>query len=164
MKNRILAALTALALALGLSMVTASPAQAAFGGVTAANSISFYQWTGLGAQVEGDRWQTSYSNIINAGGCLNLAGTWANGTSRNDNTGSAMWKTTVSGYEQYAITVFNWSNCNAAGQFKVIGYLGSAGSQFSIDNLNDVTYSNPAGTTMKLYHTITSIGIRCVIC
>lgn len=139
-----------------------SPASAAFGGVCASNSFCLYQWTGLGAQVEGNRWQSSYNNIISGDGCLTLgSAAWANGTLVTDNSGSIMWKTTVGGYEQYAITVFNWQNCNASGPFKVIGYLGSAGSQYSLDNLNNYTYSN---STIKLYHTITSIGIRCVIC
>src|SRR6185503_16165326 len=77
---------------------------------------------------------------------------------------SLMWYTQSSGYTQYAITVFNWANCNTSGQWKVIGYLGAAGSTFNMDNLNNYTYQSPAGSTLKLYHTITSIGIRCVIC
>lgn len=143
-----------------------APAHAAFGGVCNGNAFCAYQWTGLGAQVANDRWQSSYTNIINNhGGCINLAGaTWDNGTAVNDNTGSLMWNTVDSGYDQYAITVFNWANCNTSGQWKVIGYLGGALSMYSLDNLNNYTYQSPPGTTMKLYHTITSIGIRCVIC
>jgi len=145
---------------------TATPAQAAFGGYCAADAFCAYQWTGLGAQVEGDRWQSTYFNFTVAhDGCINLAGaTWDNGTPVNDNTGSLMWYTQSSGYTQYAITVFNWANCNTSGQWKVIGYLGAAGSTFNMDNLNNYTYQSPAGSTLKLYHTITSIGIRCVIC
>lgn len=144
--------------------VAASPAHAAFGGVCSGDAFCLYQWTGLGAQVEGNRWQSSYYNITNNhGGCINLAGaTWANGTLVNDNSGSIMWKTQSSGYTQYAITVFNWTNCNTSGQWEVIGYLGSAGSQFSLDNLNNYDYSD-SGSSISLYHTITSIGIRRVL-
>jgi hypothetical protein len=159
MKTRILATLSALLLTLGLSLAGPAPAQAAFGGVCANNSFCLYQWTGLGAQVANNRWQSSYNNIIGGDGCLTLgSAAWANGTLVTDNSASIMWKTTVSGYENYAITVFNWQGCNAAGPFKVIGYLGSANTQYSLDNLNNYVYSN--ATQYKLYHTISSIGIR----
>lgn len=162
MKNRFLAALAAFVMALGVSLSGAAPAQAAFGGVCAGNSICLYQWTGLGAQVEGDRWQSSYNNIIsNHGGCLNLGNaTWDNGTLVRDNSGSLMWKTTVSGYQNYAITVFNWAGCNSSGPFRVIGYAGSAGSQYSLDHLGNYLYNNNNPTNTTLYHTISSIGIR----
>ena len=142
-----------------------APAQAAFGGVCSGNAFCLYQWTGLGAQVENDRWQSSYTNIINNhGGCINLAGaTWDNGTPVNDNSGSLMWKTVDSGYTQYAITVFNWTNCNTSGQWEVIGYLGGALTMYSLDNLHDYHYGD-SGSSIELYHTITSIGIRCVVC
>jgi hypothetical protein len=142
----------------------ANPAQAAFGGTCATNAFCLYQWTGLGAQVAGDRWQSSYTNIIvNHGGCLNLgSATWDNGTPVNDNTGSAMVNTGSNGgaYTQYAVTLFNWTNCNTSGQWKVIGYLGD-NTSYALDNFNNYLYNN---SSISLYHTVTSIGIRCVIC
>lgn len=154
--------ISALMLAAGFTVAT--PAQAAFGGLCSANSFCLYQWTGLGAQVENNRWQSSYGNFIgHSGGCIDLSGpTWANGTPVNNNSGSLMWRTTVGGWEQYAITVFNWANCNTAGQWEVIGYLGSAGSQFSYDNLSNYDYSD-SGSAITLYHTISSISIRRVL-
>lgn len=143
---------------------TPAPALAAFGGVCAGDSFCLYQWTGLGAQVEGNRWQTSYYNVINNhGGCINLgSAAWANGTLVNNNSGSIMWKTQSSGYTQYAITVFNWVNCNTDGQWEVIGYLGAAGTQYTLDNLTNYDYGD-SGSSLTLYHTITSIGIRRVL-
>lgn len=144
--------------------VSASPANAAFGGLCAADAFCLYQWTGLGAQVAGNRWQSSYDNfLLNHGGCINMAGaTWANGTPVDNNSGSIMWRTVSSGYTQYAITVFNWANCNTSGQWEVIGYLGSAGSQYSLDNLTHYDYSD-SGSSISLYHTISSVGIRRVL-
>jgi hypothetical protein len=141
------------------------PAQAAFGGICNGNAFCLYQWVGYGAQVEGNRWQSSYYNIVvNHGGCLNLgSATWANGTPVKNNSGSIMWKTVDSGWEQYAITVFNWDNCNTSGEWEVIGYAGGALSQYGLDNLTQYDYSD-SGSSMTLYHTINSIGIRCVIC
>lgn len=158
-------AFTALVVTLGMALgIGAAPAQAAFGGVCAGNAFCLYQWTGLGAQVEGNRWQTSYANLEGSGGCITLGSAkWANGTNVGNNSGSIMWKTTSGIWEQYAITVFNWDGCNTAGQWEVIGYAGSAGTQWSLDNLNNYAYSD-SGSSIKLYHTISSIGFRCVIC
>lgn len=154
--------LTTLAVMTGLSF--GAPAQAAFGGICNGNAFCLYQWVGYGAQVEGNRWQSSYYNItVNHGGCLNLGNAaWANGTLVKNNSGSIMWKTVDSGWEQYAITVFNWDNCNTSGEWEVIGYLGGALSQYGLDNLTNYDYSD-SGSGMTLYHTINSIGIRRVL-
>ena len=138
---------------------TATPAQAAFGGVCANNSICLYQWTGLGAQVAGNRWQSSFSNIIyNHNGCLNLAGaTWANGTLVNDNSGSLMYVVT-GGYSNYAIRIYDWVNCNFSGPSRNIGYAAD-NTTYAMDNLNDYLFSNNNPTGKSPYHNITSIGI-----
>lgn len=162
MRNRILGALSALFLALGLSLAGATPAHAAFGGVTADNSISLYQWTGLGAQVAGNRWQTSFSNVINNhGGCINIgAATWANGTPVADNSGSLMYKIgNTSTYHPYYVRVFNWANCNGGGGSKGLGYL-APNYQYSLDDLNSYFYTSPQIGPYKLFHTISSIEIR----
>jgi hypothetical protein len=161
MKNRIMAALAALALTAGLSLAGATPAHAAFGGVTADNSISLYQWTGLGAEVAGNRWQTSFNNVIAQGGCLNIGGaTWANGTKVADNSASLMYRVgNTSAYSAYTIRVFNWANCNGGGGSKYMGYL-AANTQYTLDNLNNYYYTEPQVGPHKLYHTITSVQVR----
>ncbi|MET0416530.1 MAG: hypothetical protein ABW022_10975 [Actinoplanes sp.] len=162
MKNRFLAALAALFIALGISVAPASPAQAAFGGVCADNAVCLYQWTGLGAEVAGNRWQSSFNNIINSGGCLNItnAAKWANGTYVSDNSASLMYRVgNTSTYHPYYITVFNWANCQTGGGSKGMGYL-APNTQYSLDNLNNYYYTFPQVGPHKLYHTITSIEIR----
>lgn len=163
MRNRIAAAAAAVLLALGLSLAGAAPAHAAFGGVTADNSISLYQWTGLGAQVEGNRWQTSFTNVINNhGGCINIApAKWANNTPVADNSASLMWRVGAStqAYSRFTIRVFNWANCNGGGGSKGMGYL-APGTQYSLDNLNNYYYPDPSVGPYKLYRTISSIQIR----
>jgi hypothetical protein len=138
----------------------ASPAQAAYGGTTAWNSFSLYQWTGLGAQYEGDRWQTSYQNVINNGGCLNVSGSWINGTAKNNNTASFMFRTSGSAYAGYTLRVYDWPNCNDNGFSRYISYLGGDGYQNITSNLNDWWYNDPYSGSIKLNRTISSIKIR----
>ena len=114
--------------------VVATPAQAAFGGNCATNSICLYQWTGFGAQVAGDRWQSSFNNIISQGGCLNVySAYWDNGTAINNNSGSLMYVVS-SGYANYAIRVYDWENCNASGPSRGIGYAAN-NTTYPMDNL-----------------------------
>jgi len=152
--------LVATLMSIGLSVgLGAAPANAAFGGVCANNSICLYQWTGLGAQVEGNRWQSSFNNIINYhNGCLNLgSATWANGTPVNDNAGSLMYVVT-SGYSNYAIRIYDWVNCNFSGPSRNIGYAAN-NTTYSMDNLNYYLFSNNNPNGYSPYHRITSIGI-----
>lgn len=171
MIKRFAAAIAASLLILAGSMTIGAPAQAAFGGTCAANSFCLYPWTGLGAPVAGDRWQSSISNIANhtdggVQGCLNLgSATWNNGTPVNDNAASAMVNMTSTGnhWAYYTLDTYNWANCNAAGQSGHLTYLPD-GHLEGWDNLNNEGYDLPAGTTMKMYHTITSIRVRCPSC
>lgn len=150
-----LAALFAAVLGAGAAV---SPAQAAYGGTCAANAICLYQGVGFWTQVAGDRWQSSFNNIINNGGCLNLGNAaWDNGTLVRDNSGSLMW-TATSGYSNYAIRVYDWVNCNFSGPSRNIGYAAN-NTTYNMDNLNEYLFSNNNPNGFPLYHRITSIGI-----
>ena len=157
-KHRIMAALAAIVVAVGLTVAPAAPARAAYGGTCATNAICLYQGVGLWTQVAGDRWQSSFNNIINNGGCLNLGNAaWDNGTLVRDNSGSLMY-VVGSGYSNYAIRVYDWVNCNFSGPSRNIGYAAN-NTTYTMDNLNNYLFSNNNPNGFPLYHRITSIGI-----
>lgn len=157
----------AVASILGALSFGVAPAQAAFGGACAGNSFCLYQWKDLDGPTAGSRWQSSYTNIYNhSGHCLNIpAATWANGDPVSDNSASAMLTTNANGgaWSGYSITMFNWTNCNSAGQWKVLDYLGDNTSD-AWNDLAAIKYQYPSGSTMTLYHTVTSILVECVSC
>lgn len=152
-------------LALAGVAVGGTPALAAFGGACSANAFCLYQWENLEGPTAGHRWQSSYQNFVNhSGGCINLTGaTWDNGDPVSDNSGSAMFTTGANGgyWAGYAITVYNWVNCNAAGQYRLLSYA-SDNTSGAWNGLNQLKYDYPPGTTMNLYHTITSIRFDCI--
>ena len=155
----VLAALAVSLLAVGAVTVQgATPAQAAAGGNCAANSFCLYQWTNYGALDAGDRWQTTFSNFYNHGNqCINISpATWDNGTPVADNSGSMQWNGS-STWSDYTITFYNWVNCNAAGAWGQTPYLSGAAGY---PDLSAFTYPSPAGTTIKPFHTITSVDIQ----
>lgn len=157
MRTRLVAALATALLAVGISLPGATPALAAAGGTCSANSFCLYQWVDFGAQVAGNRWQSSLNNIYShANHCLNLApATWSNGTPVNDNSGSLQWRVTQQLWVGHTIEVFNWVNCNPDGGF---GYWipSSATSSYSSSNLSDLTW---IGSSITLYHSVTSIAV-----
>lgn len=163
MIRRVLAAF-AVVISFALAGLTpAAPAQAVYAGTCATNSFCLYPWTGYGAPAAGDRWQTSYNNVINYhGGCINIgSATWDNGTPVADNSASLMFNTgSGSTYAGYYIRVFNWANCNGGGGSKGLGYAGSNGYIYQLSNLDSYYYTDPQVGPYKLYHTITSIQIR----
>lgn len=157
MRTRLLALLAIAVLAVGISLSGASPALAAAGGTCSQNSFCLYQWIDYGAQVSGDRWQSSLYNInIHPNHCLNLSpATWANGTPVNDNSGSLQWRVNQDVWVGHTILVYNWINCNQDGGF---GFwtVDSNPDAYSISNLSNITWVN---NNITLYHTITSIAV-----
>jgi len=157
MRTRLFALLATVLLASGISLSGATPALAAAGGTCSENSICLYQWTNFGAQVSGDRWQSSLYNInIHPGSCLNLApAAWDNGTPVNDNSGSLQWRINQDLWVGHTILVYNWVNCNNSGGFGFWS-VNSSSASYSNANLSSITWINSDST---LYHTITSIAV-----
>lgn len=145
----LLAALLTLA-----GLAVAAPAQAADAGNCSAESFCLYQWTDYKAQVTGDRWQTSFDNMLaHPNGCINLAGAvWDNGSPVADNTASMQWNSNAT-YRDYVITFYNWTNCNGAGAWGQTPFLtGPAG-------WTDLHFGYPSSPSISVYHTITSVQI-----
>ncbi|GIM97333.1 peptidase inhibitor family I36 protein [Paractinoplanes toevensis] len=157
MRTRLFALFATVLLGVGVSLSGAAPALAAAGGTCSANSFCLYQWTGFGAQVAGDRWQTSLSNIYNhPNHCLNIApATWDNGTAVADNSGSLQWRVNQDLWVGRTIEVFNWVNCNPGGGWG-FWFPESVGSSYSNSNLSTLKWVQ---TDITLYHTITSVAV-----
>lgn len=155
--RRIITGLLAMLTALTLGVtVGAAPAQAVYAGTCATNAICFYPWINFGGQASGDRWQSSFNNIVNYnGGCVNLYGaTWDNGQPVNNNSGSLMYVSS-SGYDDYVIRLYDWENCNGSGPNLLMAYAGTAETHKFAD-LRNLDFS---GTISPLYHRVTSIKI-----
>jgi hypothetical protein len=157
MRTRLFALLATVLLAAGVSLSGATPALAAAGGTCSPNSFCLYQWTGCGAQVAGDRWQSSLYNIYNhPNHCLNIPpATWDNGTPVADNSGSLQWRVNQDLWAGHTIVVYNWANCNQGGGW-AFWVPESSGSSYSNANLSSLTWIQ---TNITLYHTITSIAV-----
>lgn len=158
MRTRLFALFATVLMAVGIGLSGANPAQAAAGGTCAMNSFCLYQWTNYGAQVSGDRWQSSLNNIHNhPAHCLNLSpATWNNGTPVNDNSGSVQWRANAqTSYGQ--IMVFNWINCNPNGGWAMLMAAGNW-DEYNYNNLSTLTWTG-TNTNVSLYHTITSIMV-----
>lgn len=142
----VLVALVAMASMLTIS----SPASAADGGACAARSVCLYQWVGYGAQVAGNRWQSSLTNIYNhTNGCLTLgSATWANGTPVSANsagiriTGDYSW-------DGWNIVLFDGNGCTGA-----VKHI-SLGGPYNVSDLHNISTS--AGGNW--YHRIRSFQI-----
>jgi hypothetical protein len=157
MRTRLFALLATALLAAGISLSGATPAAAAAGGTCNENSICLYQWINRGAQVSGDRWQSSLYNInSHLGHCLNLSpAAWDNGTPVADNSGSLQWRVNQDLWLGHTILIYNWVNCNNDGGFGFWS-VNSVPSSYSIDNLSTITW---VGNNISPYHTITSIAV-----
>jgi hypothetical protein len=162
MRTRFPALLAAALLAVGIGIVKPTPALAADGGKCSMNSFCLYQWRDFGAQVAGDRWQSTLQNIYNhPNHCVNIPpAKWANGTSVADNSGSAQYNLDVDEWGSAVITVYNWAGCNPGGgsyYFQNDRDTPGPGSGAFYYNLNVYTYPR---TSITLYHSITSISVR----
>lgn len=157
MRTRLFALLATALLAVGISLSGATPAMAAAGGTCNQNSICLYQWINFGAQISGDRWQSSLYNInTHPNHCLNLSpAAWANGTPVNDNSGSLQWRINQDLWVGHTIFIYNWVNCNNEGGF---GFWGIDSNHDSL-SWADLHYDHWALNTIPLYHTITSIAV-----
>lgn len=157
MRTRVSTLLATVLLAVGISLSGATPASAAAGGTCSENAFCLYQWVDYGAQVAGDRWQSSLTNIYNhPEHCLNLApATWDNGTAVNDNSGSLQWRVNQQLWAGHTIEIYNWINCNPDGGF---GFW-TVPSANSSDGISNLTTRQWVNNSITLYHTVTSIAV-----
>lgn len=159
--NRFRRLILAVAVAVGLASVGigASPALAsAAGGNCATNNFCLYRFENYNGKISGERWQTSFQNIWNSSGhCISIPpAQYSGGGAVADNSQSMQYKGS-STWGNYIITYYNWTGCNASGQWGQTGYL----SNFvGYPNLNAYTYPAPAGNGISLGETITSIDIQ----
>ena len=157
MLRRVLALFATAVLSVTVGLFGAAPAQAAAGGACAQNAICLYQWVDYGAQVSGNRWQSSLQNIYDhPNHCLNLSpATWANGTPVNNNSGSLQWKTNSVWWQYSIIGVYDSANCAGAG-LSLGWQVDTVPDQYNYNNLNNLKFYN---SSVPLYHNITSIQV-----
>lgn len=153
MIKRFTAWLMAALLFVSLLFTGGSPALAAAGGnCTSGGFVCLYQWLNRGAQVSGNRWQSSMSNIYaHSNHCVSLlspVATWANGTEVYHNSGSYM-QTSTSAYGNYF--VYLWGNSNCTGSIGGHLITMNTGVGYIWDDLRDLDAYHEVGSVQLVY-------------